>query len=60
MALTKGKKAGLLVLCLCVIITSFVLAYSTGSVPGTTPSLNKKTKELINETKHNLSSLCNS
>ena len=47
MALTKGKKVGLLVLCLCVIITSFVLAYSMGSVPGTTPSLNKKTKELV-------------
>ena len=47
MALTKGKMTGLLVLCLCVIITSFVLAYSTGNVPGTTPSLNKKTKALI-------------
>ena len=47
MALTKGKKVGLIVLCLCVIITSFVLAYSTGNVPGTTPLLNKKTKELI-------------
>jgi len=47
MALTKGKMTGLLVLCLCVIITSLVLAYSTGNVPGTTPSLNKKTKALI-------------
>ena len=47
MALTKGNKVGLIVLCLCVIITSFVLAYSTGNVPGTTPLLNKKTKELI-------------
>lgn len=47
MALSKGKMAGLLVLCLCVIITSFVLAYGSGNVPGTTPSLNKKTKALI-------------
>ena len=47
MALTKGKMTGLFVLCLCVIITSLVLAYSTGNVPGTTPSLNKKTKALI-------------
>ena len=47
MALSKGKMAGLLVLCLCVIITSFVLAYGNGNVPGTTPSLNKKTKALI-------------
>jgi len=48
MALSKkGKMTGLLVLCLCVIITSFVLAYGSGNVPGTTPSLNKKTKALI-------------
>jgi hypothetical protein len=38
---------GLIVLCLCVIITSFVLAYGSGNVPGTTPSLNKKAKALI-------------
>ena len=43
MAPSKRKMAGLLVLCLCVIITSFVLAYGSGNVPGTTPSLNKKT-----------------
>ena len=47
MAPSKRKMAGLLVLCLCVIITSFVLAYGSGNVPGTTPSLNKKTKALI-------------
>lgn len=48
MALSKkGKMTGLIVLCLCVIITSFVLAYGSGNVPGTTPSLNKKTKALI-------------
>lgn len=48
MALSKkGKMTGLIVLCLCVIITSFVLAYGSGNVPGTTPSLNKKAKALI-------------